>query len=91
MGNPLEVLLLYADGRSEIRMLGNDLAAGVRTQLFLPGGTFHTARVVAGGEFALLATSVWLRAEPEDVEMGDPEQLASLFPEASDLIAEFSR
>jgi predicted cupin superfamily sugar epimerase len=91
MGDPLEVLLLYADGRSEVRTLGNDLAAGMRPQLFLPGGTFHTARVAAGGEYALLATSVWLRAEAEDVEMGDPLKLASAFPEASDLIAEFSR
>ena len=63
----------------------------MRPQLFLPGGTFHTARVAAGGEYALLATSVWLRAEPEDVEMGDPLKLAAVFPEASDSIAEFSR
>jgi predicted cupin superfamily sugar epimerase len=91
LGDTLEVLLLYADGRSEVRTLGSDMAAGMRPQLFLPGGTFHAARVAAGGEFALLATSVWLRAEPEDVEVGDPLKLSSLFPEASDSIAEFSR
>ena len=83
--------MLYADGRSEVRTLGNDLAAGMRPQLFLPGGTFHTARVAPGGGYALLATSVWLRAELEDVELGDPVKLAAAFPTARDLIAEFSR
>lgn len=90
-GEPLEVLLLYPDGRSEVRTLGNDLIAGQRPQLPLPGGTFHAARVVAGGEYALLATSVWIRAEPEDVELGDPEELAARYPAARQLIAEFSR
>jgi predicted cupin superfamily sugar epimerase len=80
-GDPLEVLLLYADGRSEVRRLGGDLAAGLQPQLLIPGGTFHTARVAAGGSYALLATSVWLRAEPADVEMGDAEQLAAKYPE----------
>ncbi|MBL9163810.1 MAG: cupin domain-containing protein [Planctomycetaceae bacterium] len=91
LGDPLEVLLLDADGRSEVRTLGNDLVAGQRPQLLLPGGTFHAARVAGGGEYALLATSVWLRAEPEDVELGDPEELAARYPAARQLIAEFSR
>jgi predicted cupin superfamily sugar epimerase len=50
LGAPLEVLLLYADGRSEMKTVGSDLAAGERPQLFIPGGTFHTARVKAGGD-----------------------------------------
>ena len=48
----------------------------MRPQLFIPGGTFHTARVAGGGEYSLLGTSVWLRAEPSDVEMGDIAELA---------------
>jgi predicted cupin superfamily sugar epimerase len=91
MGDPLEVLLLYADGSSEVRTLGSDLAAGMHPQFFLPGGTFHTARVAPGGSYAFLATSVWLRAEPQDVEMGDASKLSAAFPEARELIAEFSR
>src|SRR5690242_14553675 len=81
-GGPLEVLLLYADGRSELKVVGQELAAGVRPQLFIPGGTFHTARVAEGAEYALLGTSVWVRAEPNDVEMGDAAQLMNSFPAA---------
>jgi predicted cupin superfamily sugar epimerase len=90
LGDPLDVLLLYADGRSEVKRVGADLAAGIRPQLFIPGGTFHTARVAAGGEYALLGTSVWLRAEPADVELGEIDQLTAVFPAARDEIAAFT-
>ena len=90
LGNPLEVLLLYADGRHEVRTVGTDLAAGERPQLFIPGGTFHTARVPAGGDYALLGTSVFLRAEPPDVEVGDTELLVNTYPAARANIREFA-
>jgi predicted cupin superfamily sugar epimerase len=90
LGDPLEVLLLHADGRSEVRTLGNDLTGGMRPQLLIPGGTFHAARVGAGGDYAFLATSVWLRAEATDVELGDAAKLIAAFPAVSQLIAEFA-
>src|SRR5207248_2820313 len=33
LGDPLDVLLLYADGQGEVRTAGADLAAGMRPQL----------------------------------------------------------
>jgi len=83
LGSPLEVLLLYKDGRSEVRRVGRNLSAGERPQLFLPAETFHAARVADGGDYSLLGTSVWLRAEPADVELGDPAVLAARFPAAA--------
>ena len=50
LGDPLEVLLLYSDGRYEVTRVGSDLNSGMRPQLFIPGGTFHTAP--------------WLKSEP---------------------------
>jgi uncharacterized protein len=89
LGAPLEVLLLYADGRSEVKVVGGDLVGGMRPQLFIPGGTFHTARVAGGGDYSLLGTSVWLRAEQSDVEVGNVDDLANRYPAARDLIAAF--
>jgi uncharacterized protein len=91
LGDPLEVLLLYADGRSEVKLVGTDLASDMRPQLFIPGGTFHTARVAGTGEYSLLGTSVWLRAEPSDVEMGDIADLARRYPGANAQLVEFPR
>src|SRR5215213_167635 len=89
-GDPLEVLLLYPDGNSEVRVVGNDLAGGMRPQLLVPGGTFHAGRIRSGGNYALLGTSVWLRAEPSDVEMGDAGALMSKFPAAKAQIETFT-
>jgi predicted cupin superfamily sugar epimerase len=90
LGDPLEVLLLYSDGRSEVRVVGADLAAGMRPQLLIPGGTFHAGRVPVGSSFALLGTSVWVRPEPSDVEAGNTEQLIASYPAAKDAIAAFT-
>lgn len=90
LGDPLEVLLLYLDGKSEVRIVGSDLAAGMRPQLQVPGGTFHAARVLPTIGYVLLGTSVWLRAEPQDVEMGDPEHLSAAYPSAKAQIASFT-
>lgn len=89
-GDPLEVLLLHPDGRSEVQLVGPDLAGGQRPQLLIPGGTFHAARVRPGGSHALLATSVWARAEPADVEMGDAHKLLAAYPAASALLSSFA-
>lgn len=89
-GDPLDVLLLYPDGKSEVRTVGADLAAGMRPQLLVPGRTFHAGRIPTGGSYALLGTSVWLRAEPTDVEMGNVETLSSKYPVAKAEIASFA-
>jgi predicted cupin superfamily sugar epimerase len=90
LGDPLEVLLLYPDGESEVRLVGSDLAAGMRPQVLVPGATFHAARLPSGGRFSLLGTSVWLRAESPDVEMGAPERLAAAYPAMRETIKAFT-
>ncbi len=89
LGDPLEVLLLQPGAGAEVQVVGPDLAAGMRPQLLIPGGTFHAGRVRGDG-YALLGTSVWARPEPADVEMADRDRLLALYPSARALIAEFS-
>jgi predicted cupin superfamily sugar epimerase len=48
LGDPLEVLLLYPGGSGEVKVIGSDLAAGMRPQLFIPGSTFHISRLRKG-------------------------------------------
>jgi uncharacterized protein len=90
LGDPLEVLLLYPDGGSEVRVVGPDLAAGMRPQLLIPGGTYHAGRVPPGAGYALLGTSVWVRPEPADVEPGHAAELIAAYPAARAAILAFS-
>jgi predicted cupin superfamily sugar epimerase len=71
-------------------VVGPDLAAGMRPQLLIPGGTFHAGRVAPGLGYSLLGTSVWARAEPPDVEAGDAGPLMAAYPAARAAIAAFT-
>jgi hypothetical protein len=87
-GAPLEVLLLPESGEPHTAMVGIDLEAGMRPQLLIDGGTFHAARV-AGGDWALLGTTLWPAVEPADVEHGNRAELAARFPTAAQLLNRF--
>jgi len=90
-GDPLEVLLLYADGHGEVQTVGTDLAAGIRPQLLVPGGTFHVSRVRPGGSFAFMGTTAWPAPAPADFELGDPARLMTAYSALREQIQAFTR
>lgn len=75
LGDPLEVFLLHGNGRSERVIVGPDLRAGQQMQFLIPGNTFHTARLLAGGCWFLGASTEWPGVIASDVEIGDLEEL----------------
>jgi predicted cupin superfamily sugar epimerase len=88
LGDPIEVLMLRADGTSGRAIVGHDLRSGQRVQLLIPGNTFHTARIIGGRRWFLGASTEWPGVEPADVEIGDVDALAEKYPgAASDLRA----
>jgi len=90
LGGPLDVLLLYVDGRGEVRSVGSDLRGGMQPQLFIPGGTFHVGRLRPGAEYALLGTTEWPGVEPPDVEVGNRDKLIAPYPEMRESIVTFT-
>lgn len=88
LGDPLEVFLLRNDGSSERVVVGPDLRGGERLQLLIPGGTFHTARVIGRRRWFLGASTEWPGVVPADVEIGRLDELAGRYPAvAADLRA----
>jgi uncharacterized protein len=79
LGDPLEVFLLHDNGTAERIIVGPDLSGGQRVQLFIPGSTFHTARLL-GNEWFLGASTEWPGVVSEDVEIGNVEKLAPRYP-----------
>jgi predicted cupin superfamily sugar epimerase len=90
LGDPLDVLLLYPDGTGAVVTIGSDLAAGMRPQLLIPGGTFHMSRLPEGDRWALLASTEWPGVEPPDVEPGDAAALMRSYPAMKTEIAAFA-
>ena len=84
LGDPLELFLLHGDGTVERVVVGPDIAAGQRVQLLIPGNTFHTARLLGGGEWFLGGSTEWPGVVPaKDVEIGNVDKLAAEYPSAA--------
>jgi uncharacterized protein len=88
LGDPIDVLMLHADGTTKRAVVGPYLRAGQCLQLLIPGNTFHTARIVGGRRWFLGASTEWPGVEPADVEIGDVDALGAKYPDvANDLRA----
>jgi predicted cupin superfamily sugar epimerase len=84
LGDPLELFLLHADGSHERVVVGPDLRHGERVQLLIPGGTFHTARVMGDGRWFLGGSTEWPGVVPANVELGNLDHLAAAYPAVAD-------
>jgi predicted cupin superfamily sugar epimerase len=84
LGDPIEVLIFHESGTSELVVVGPNIAGGELVQLFIPGGTFHTARIAGRRRWFLGGSTEWPGVDPaRDVELGDVEKLAAKYPEAA--------
>lgn len=88
-GDPLEVLLVPEDGEGRVAVVGPDLEAGMRPQLLIPARTFHAARVLDGGAFALMGTTSWPGVAEGEFERGDAATLTRLSPRLAEVVADF--
>jgi predicted cupin superfamily sugar epimerase len=85
-GDPVEMLLLFAQGASRRVTLGSDLEAGQRPQVMVPAGAWQGSALAGNGTFALLGTTVSPGFDPRDFELGDIEALARDWPTVADAI-----
>lgn len=91
LGDRVEMLLLDPEGRSELIILGQDLRAGQYVQYVVPGGVWMGSRLMEGGRFALLGTTMAPGYDDLDYEGGDSEQLERMYPERASLIRQLTR
>lgn len=90
-GDPVEMLLLNPDGSHTTVTLGSNVLNGETPQVIVPRGIWQGCRLIAGGEYALLGTTVSPAFDFEDYEHGKREELISQYPECADLIIALTR
>jgi len=91
LGDPVETLLLFPDGSSRVVILGPDLLAGQRPQLVVPQGVWQGSRLLPGGEYALLGSTMAPGFTENDYEGGQREFLMALYPHEAERIRQLTR
>jgi len=91
LGDPAEMLILKPDGTSKTLLMGQDIVSGMRLQYVVPGGAWQGSRLVPGGKFALLGTTMAPGFDPADFELGSRGELTARYPAYAELIAALTR
>jgi predicted cupin superfamily sugar epimerase len=91
LGDPVEMLLLKSDGTGQAVLLGPDISAGMRLQHTVAGGTWQGSRLIPGGKFALLGTTMAPGFDPADFDIGERPELSAAYPPYAPLIALLTR
>ncbi len=91
LGDPVEMLQLYVDGRSAVFILGPDLAAGQQVQLVVPAGVWQGTRLIGNGKVALLGCTVTPGFDYADYRGGSYDELAGKWAEEAGRIRALTR
>lgn len=91
LGDPVELFEMHPDGSSRRLLLGQDIMNGQMVQHVVPAGVWQGSRVIGGGEFALLGTTMAPGYTLEDYVGGERKYLINMYPEEKGLIKELTR
>jgi predicted cupin superfamily sugar epimerase len=91
LGSPVEMVQINSDGELKTLILGQNLSQGHQLQVAVKGGTWQGTRVVPGGNWALLGTTVSPAFEDEDMEVASRSKLITSYPHLADTIIQFTR
>jgi uncharacterized protein len=91
LGDALEVNLLYPSGEIRQVFLGQDIVAGQHLQFVVPAGVWQGSRVVPGGHYSLIGTTMAPGYTSEDYEQGSRTDLLQRYPAAAQTIRLLTR
>ncbi len=91
LGDPVEMLQINASGESKRIILGSKILDGQEVQVVVPSGMWQGTRLVRGGKYALLGTTVIPGFEFSDFELGKRASLTARFPHLKEDIRRYTR
>jgi predicted cupin superfamily sugar epimerase len=91
LGDPVELVQLYPDGTSATVILGQSVLTGERVQHVAPRGAWQGSRLLAGGRFALMGTTMAPGFTESDYQGGDRAELIERYPGEAERIRALTR
>ena len=91
LGDPIEMLLLHPDGRSQHVTLGHDIAHGQHVQFVVPRGAWMGASLAPGGAYALFGNTMAPGFTSADFEGAARAALIGQYPAEAEMIARLTR
>jgi predicted cupin superfamily sugar epimerase len=91
LGDPLEMTLLFPDGTSRQVILGPDILHGQQVQFCAPRGVWQGTRLLPGGQYALVGTTMAPAYTHADYEGGQRAELAAQYPHERERILRLTR
>jgi predicted cupin superfamily sugar epimerase len=91
LGDPVLMLQLLPDGTARTITLGSDLSSGHQPQVVVRGGVWQGSRLVPGGKFALMGTTMSPGFDLADYEHGSTEQLIAQYPSQAEMIRTYKK
>src|SRR3974390_3103891 len=91
LGDPVEMLQLYPDGRTAVLILGPDLTAGQQVQVVVPAGVWQGTRLIGDGKVALLGCTVTPGVDFADYRHAQYAELVASWPAQAERIRALTR
>jgi predicted cupin superfamily sugar epimerase len=91
LGDPIDLLLLYPDGKDEVRVLGHALLGGQHIQTVVPAGVWMGAKLRLGGTFGLFGNTMAPGYTLEDFVPARLEELVAKYPQRRTMIESMIR
>lgn len=91
LGDPAELTELHPDGTASKVILGADIVNGQVVQHVARRDVWQGSRVVPGGEWTLLGTTMAPAYSQSDFLLGDPASLIIEYPSQAEIIRQLTR
>ena len=91
LGDPAVMLQLHPDGEIQTVTLGHDLVAGHQPQVVVPGGVWQGCKLVLGGAWALMGTTMSPGFDNADYGTGVRDELIAQYPDFAEVIRQYTR
>jgi uncharacterized protein len=90
-GDPVEMIQIDNSGALSRFVLGSDILNNQSPQVVAPKGIWQASKLMAGGRWALMGTTVAPGFEFEDFELADRNQMLKQFPQLSQYVLNYTR